>query len=106
MEPIKTELTEMLGIKYPIIIAPMFLVSNTTMVIEAVKAGITGAIPALNYRTNEEFSAALKEIRSQVSGPIGINLIVNKIGHALHDLDPIFNKFSRDREVISSKGNG
>lgn len=94
----------------------MFLVSNTTMVIEAVKAGITGAIPALNYRTNEEFSAALKEIRSQVSGPIGINLIVNKSNYKLkqqldtcveHKVDFIITSLGSPKEVIAAcKKNG
>ncbi|MDZ7604801.1 MAG: hypothetical protein U5K79_04270 [Cyclobacteriaceae bacterium] len=44
---IPTALTELLGIRYPIIMAPMFLVSNDAMVVEATKSGITGAIPAL-----------------------------------------------------------
>ena len=59
----KTELTEMIGIKYPIIMAPMFLVSNTKMVKSAVNSGITGAIPALNYRSISEFELALKELK-------------------------------------------
>lgn len=71
-------LTQMLGIDFPIIMAPMFLVSNASMVIEATKSGITGAIPALNYRTDEEFRRALDELKSKCEGPFGINLIVNK----------------------------
>lgn len=55
-----TELTEMLGIKYPVIMAPMFLVSNTAMVKAAIHSGITGAIPALNYRTIDEFKMHCK----------------------------------------------
>ncbi len=78
MHTIETPLTAMLGIRYPIIMAPMFLVSNTKMTIEAIKAGITGAIPALNYRNDEQFRSALDEIRSACEGPVGINLIVNK----------------------------
>ncbi|MAJ44231.1 MAG: 2-nitropropane dioxygenase [Candidatus Marinimicrobia bacterium] len=74
----KTQLTEILDIKYPIIMAPMFLVSNTEMVKEAVNSGITGAIPALNYRTISEFEAALKELKNIGCKPFGINLIVNK----------------------------
>ena len=35
----------------------MFLVSNTAMVIEAMKGGIAGCIPALNYRTLEELKS-------------------------------------------------
>jgi nitronate monooxygenase len=71
-------LSEILGIQYPIIMAPMFLVSNAKMLIAAGNAGITGAVPALNYRTDEEFRAAITEIRSKTKGPIGINIIVNK----------------------------
>lgn len=74
----KPALCEMLGIEFPVIMAPMFLVSNEAMVIEAVRSGITGAIPALNYRTTDELRAAIQRMKSAVGGPIGINLIVNK----------------------------
>ncbi len=77
-ERIDTELTKMLGIRYPIIMAPMFLVSNAAMTIAAIEAGITGAIPALNYRTDKELRAAILEIKEKAKGPMGINLIVNK----------------------------
>jgi nitronate monooxygenase len=78
MQKIDTELTRMLGIDYPVIIAPMFLVSNAKMVIEACKGGITGAIPALNYRTDAEFRKALDEIKAATDKAYGINLIANK----------------------------
>ena len=58
--------------------APMFLVSTPKMIIEALKSGITGAIPAMNFRTIEALKAAIKEIKSASSSPFGINLIVNK----------------------------
>lgn len=76
----KTRLAQMLTITYPIIQAPMFLVSNTAMVIEAMRHGIAGCIPALNYRTLEELRMSLKELKSEKvdSGSFGFNLIVNK----------------------------
>jgi nitronate monooxygenase len=77
MEDKSKSLTTILSITYPIIMAPMFLVSNTKMIIEGIKAGITGAIPAMNYRTTEELRAAIHEIKKEVDGPFGINLIVN-----------------------------
>ncbi len=75
-----TKLNQLLNIKYPIIQAPMFLVSNTAMVIEAMKGGIAGCIPALNYRTLDELRAALKELKAAKveGGSFGFNLIVNK----------------------------
>jgi nitronate monooxygenase len=73
-----TALTDLLGIKHPVILAPMFLVSNTKMIIEGCNNGIAAAIPALNFRTDELFREAIKEMKAKCSGPIGINLIVNK----------------------------
>ncbi|MEF3079392.1 NAD(P)H-dependent flavin oxidoreductase [Winogradskyella poriferorum] len=76
----QTKLTELLNIKYPIIQAPMFLVSNVAMVTEAMKCGIAGCIPALNYRTLDELRAAIKELKANKveGGAFGFNLIVNK----------------------------
>ena len=76
----QTKLTKLLNIKYPIIQAPMFLVSNVAMVKEAMKGGIAGCIPALNYRTLDELRAALKELKAAKveGGSFGFNLIVNK----------------------------
>ncbi len=71
-------ISQLLNIKHPIIMAPMFLVSNTKMLIAASKSGITGCVPALNYRTIDELKAAIKELKEQCEGPFGINLIVNK----------------------------
>ncbi len=75
-----TKLTELLKIKHPIIQAPMFLVSNVAMVTEAMKGGIAGCIPALNYRTLEELRAAIKQLNTNKieGGSFGFNLIVNK----------------------------
>jgi nitronate monooxygenase len=75
---IETPFTKMMGIDYPIIMAPMFLVSNTKMIIEALNSGITAAFPALNYRTDEAFRKAIAEIKRATGKPFGINLIVNK----------------------------
>jgi nitronate monooxygenase len=65
--------------------APMFLVSNDIMVIEATKGGITGAIPALNYRTDGEFRKALQHLKVEAKGPFGINLIANKSNFRLEE---------------------
>jgi nitronate monooxygenase len=75
---LKTALTELLGIELPIIMAPMFLVTNTDMIVAAAESGIAGCIPALNFRSIEELEAGIKNIKSRTSRPFGINLIVNK----------------------------
>jgi nitronate monooxygenase len=76
----KPSLTSLLNIDRPLIIAPMFLVSNTKMVIEGMRSGVAGCIPALNYRTLEELRASIVELKAAKvqGGSFGYNLIVNK----------------------------
>lgn len=76
--PIKTRITELLNIDYPIIAAPMFLVSDTKMVTAASRAGGLGTFPALNFRPIENYRKAIRDIKSQTNKPFGINIIVQK----------------------------
>ena len=78
LAPISTEFTKAFGIDYPIIGAPMFLVSNEDMVSEISNAGALGSFPALNYRPIENYKKALAEMKSRTDKPIGVNVIVNK----------------------------
>lgn len=71
-------LVELLGIEYPMIVAPMFLISNTKMVKAALRNGVSAAFPALNYRSDLELRAAIEDIKFFSSKPFGVNLIVNK----------------------------
>ncbi len=82
----------------------MYLVSNVRMVVEATKSGITGAIPALNYRTDKEFRKALEELKDKCEGPFGINLIVNKSNIRLKEQLNSCLEFKVDY-VITSLGN-
>ena len=75
---IQTSFTEMMKIQYPIIGAPMFLVSNTDMVVAISEAGGIGTMPSLNFRPLEKYVEALKEIKSRTKKPMGVNIIVNK----------------------------
>lgn len=77
-KPITTEFTRLFNIKYPIIGAPMFLVSNVDMVVAISEAGGLGTFPALNFRPIETYAGALKKIKARTSNPIGVNIIVNK----------------------------
>ena len=69
---------QLLGIEYPIIVAPMFLISNTKMIKAALLNGVSAAFPALNYRTDQELRAAIREIKAFSTKPFGVNLIVNR----------------------------
>jgi nitronate monooxygenase len=71
-------LDKLLGIDYPVIAAPMFLISNTAMVKASLANGISAAFPALNYRSDQELRAAINDIKSFSPKSFGVNLIVNR----------------------------
>jgi len=78
-----TKLNTALKVSYPIIMAPMFLVSNVEMVKAAMKAGIIGTFPTLNYRNEGELATILAELNDYIekekpTGTYGVNLIVQK----------------------------
>ena len=75
---IETELTSRLGCRYPIIVAPMFLVSNVAMVVAGSGAGAIGSFPALNARPVSKLREWLHEIKNTTDNPYAVNLIVNR----------------------------
>lgn len=79
---LKNSLTQLLNLDFPVIMAPMFLVSNTKMVKVAMKTGIAGTFPALNYRNENELEKVLDELnafKATIStGTYGVNLIAQK----------------------------
>lgn len=83
--PIKTEFTEMFNVDFPIIGAPMFLVSFADLVVAMSEAGGLGSFPALNYRPVENFKKATLEIKSRTTKPFGVNLIVQKSNKFQHE---------------------
>ncbi|MDE2625729.1 MAG: nitronate monooxygenase [Burkholderiales bacterium] len=82
----------------PIIGAPLFIISNPRLVIEQCKAGVVGAMPALNARPAEQLDDWLAEITETLAAhnkahpdrpaaPFAINQIVHKSNDRLeHDM--------------------
>jgi nitronate monooxygenase len=77
------KVTKDLVIDFPIIMAPMFLVSNEAMMKSGMNAGIMATFPSLNYRKDGELDALLKTLNNykktaQPKGNYGVNLIVQQ----------------------------
>jgi nitronate monooxygenase len=99
----QTSLTQMLGIRYPIIAAPMFLVSNADMLVAVGEAGALGTMPSLNARTTDSFRETVREIKSRTNAPFGVNLILLNNDRLLPDLQVCFEE--RVPLIITSLGN-
>jgi nitronate monooxygenase len=82
----------------PVIGAPLFIISNPRLVIEQCKAGVIGAMPALNARPAEQLDEWLAEITEALAAhdrahpdapaaPFAVNQIVHKSNDRLeHDM--------------------
>ncbi|MGI6549118.1 MAG: NAD(P)H-dependent flavin oxidoreductase [Syntrophomonadales bacterium] len=70
----KTRITELFGIKYPIICGGMMWLCKPKLCAAISNAGGLGNITAGNYNTGEELRAALRETRQLTDKPIGVNI--------------------------------
>lgn len=73
---LSTPLSRKIGLRYPIVAAPMFILSNKEMLVACAEAGILGAMPSLNARTPEKMRADLEWIRSKTDKPFAINMTI------------------------------
>jgi nitronate monooxygenase len=82
--PYSNSLTQSLNIRHPLVMAPMFLVSNFQMIKAAVEEGILGCFPSLNFRKEEDLKKMLQQVnefmstRKGLPGNYGVNIIVQK----------------------------
>lgn len=70
----KTRITELLGIKYPIIQGGMQWVSRAELVSAVSNAGGLGILSALSFRTPQELAAEIRKTRELTDKPFGVNL--------------------------------
>ena len=89
------------NLSLPVIGSPLFIISNPKLVIEQCKAGIVGAMPALNARPAAQLDEWLHEIAEtlaawdrdhpeQPAAPFAINQIVHKSNDRLeHDMEVV-----------------
>lgn len=80
---LNTTFTEMTGVRLPIIMAPMFLVSNEAMLKAAMTAGLMAVFPSLNYREEGKLEDLIKRLhafRAETNAPgdFGVNMIVQR----------------------------
>lgn len=70
----KTKITEMLGIKYPIICGGMLWLAKPELAAAISNAGGLGNVTAGNYDSGEELRAAIKKTKELTNKPFGVNI--------------------------------
>lgn len=72
---IKTRITEILGIQYPIIQGAMLELSRAEMVADVSNAGALGILSSPTFPTKQEFRQEVRKTKSLTSKPFGVNIV-------------------------------
>jgi nitronate monooxygenase len=70
----KTKITEMFGIKYPIVVGTMMHLSRAEMVAAASNAGALGVVASAIFQTQEEFRQEIRKLKGLTDKPFAVNL--------------------------------
>lgn len=73
MDPMRTPLTELAGIRYPIVQTGMGWVAGPRLVSATAEAGALGILASATM-TVEQLRAAVREVKSRTRAPFGVNL--------------------------------
>jgi NAD(P)H-dependent flavin oxidoreductase YrpB (nitropropane dioxygenase family) len=71
---ITTRITELLNIRYPILMGAMHYITTARMVAAAANAGCIGFVPAASFADPEKLRRELEKARGLTDGPIGLNI--------------------------------
>jgi NAD(P)H-dependent flavin oxidoreductase YrpB (nitropropane dioxygenase family) len=92
----QTKITEMFGIKYPIVVGTMMYLARAEMVAAASNSGALGVLASATFRTKEEFREEVKKLKGMTDKPFAVNL------NLFPAMRPIDNRFYL--EVIFDEG--
>jgi len=70
----QTKITEMFGIKYPIVVGTMMHLARAEMVAAASNAGALGVLASAIFETKEEFRQEIKKLKDMTDRPFAVNL--------------------------------
>ena len=90
-------------LRLPVIVAPMFLVSDPNLVIASSNAGLIGSFPGPNARTTEELENWMQQINGSTSNPWAFNMIAHRTYDRFEDELELIKKFQPEI-VITALG--
>lgn len=100
----KSRVTEMLGIKYPIICGPMAYVSQPEFVAAVSNADGFGIMAGIMYRTPDELRAAIKKTKSLTNKPFAVNITMLPIARVINYEEYFIAALEEGAKIIETSG--
>ena len=101
---IKTRITELLGIEYPIIAGPMAYISMAELVSAVSNAGGLGIIASLSFTTIEELRQEIKKTRSMTDKPFAVNITLLPTARPVNYEDYFKAAIDEGADIIETSG--
>ena len=101
---IKTRITELLGIEYPIIAGPMAYVSMAELVSAVSNAGGLGIIASLSFTTIEELRQEIQKTRSMTDKPFAVNITLLPTARPVNYEDYFKAAIDKGVDIIETSG--
>jgi nitronate monooxygenase len=101
---LKTRITELLGIKYPIIAGPMAYISGPELVAAVSNAGGLGVMVSLSYPNTQELQQAIRETRKLTKKPFAVNITMLPISRPVKYEDYFKAALDEGARIIETSG--
>ncbi len=100
----KTRVTEILGIKHPILLAPMQWLSRAELVAAASNAGGLGIIASLTFPTIEEFRQEIRKTKGMTDKPFAVNITLMPTARPVNHEDYFSAAIEEGVNIIETSG--
>jgi len=101
---LKTKVTEMLGIKYPIFCGNMMNISYPSFAAACSNAGALGIMASVMFRTPDDLREALIELKSLTDKPIAVNLNLFPMLKPIKQIDHVKVMLDEGIKIIETSG--
>ena len=98
----KTRVTELLGIKLPIIQGGLAYLAYADLAAAVSNAGGLGQITAMSLNSPEELAAEIDKVRSMTSSPFGVNFAIGNHGRSYKEFVQV--ALAKGIEIVSVTG--
>ncbi len=100
----QTKITEMFGIKYPIVVGTMMNLSRGEMVAAASNAGALGILASAIFQTKEEFREEVKKIKGLTDKPFAVNLNLFPAARPIDNREYLEAIFAEGVKIVETSG--
>jgi len=101
----QTKITELLGIKYPIVVGTMMHLARAEMVAAASNAGALGVLSSATFQKKEEFRDELKKLRGMTDKPFAVNLNLFPARRPVDNREYLEVIFEQGIRIVETSGN-